>query len=103
MEAGSKYDPTKNNEITLKYISEPSFILDYGLRGMSLGDAMKYFEQNNIKYELIQKDKSYFTEEELKDVHSGTVVKTLPELGTVYSISSGETVQVYYYSRGAEE
>ena len=103
MEAGSKYDPTKNNEITLKYISEPSFILDYGLRGMSLGDAMKYFEQNNIKYELIQKDKSYFTEEELKDVHSGTVVKTLPELGTVYSISSGEIVQVYYYSRGAEE
>ena len=53
MEAGSKYDPTKNNEITLKYISEPSFILDYGLRGMSLGDAMKYFEQNNIKYELL--------------------------------------------------
>lgn len=103
VEAGSKYDSSKNNEITLKYISEPSIIIDYALRGMSIGDAQKYFEQNNIKYEFIQQDKSYFTEEELEDIHSGTVVKTLPELGTVYNISSGETVQVYYYSKGEGE
>ncbi len=103
MEPESKYDSSKNNQITLKYITEPSIILDYSLRGMSINDAIAYFEQNNIKYELSLQDKSYFTEEELTDVHSGTVVKTLPELGTVYNISTGDTVMIYYYEKGEGE
>ena len=103
MEEGTKYDSSKNNQITLKYITEPSIILDYALRGMSINDAVQYFQQNNIKYELSLQDKGYFTEEELKDIHSGTVVKTMPELGTVYNISTGDTVLVFYYEGGEGE
>lgn len=100
MEAGSKYDSSKNNEITIKYVPDAQIILDHTLKGMTLEEAEEFFKNNGIKnYTFEELAKDEFTEEELKDAHHGTVIRTSPALGSVYTISSNEEIIVYYYER----
>lgn len=100
MEAGSKYDSSKNNEITIKYVPDAQIILDHTLKGMTLEQAEEFFKDNGIKnYTFEELAKDEFTEEELKDAHHGTVIRTSPALGSVYTISSNEEIIVYYYER----
>ena len=67
---------------------------------MTLEEAEEFFKNNGIKnYTFEELAKDEFTEEELKDAHHGTVIRTSPALGSVYTISSNEEIIVYYYER----
>ena len=95
--AKSKYDASKNNEITLKYSLESPVLLPYDLYGKPLSEASAYFRNNDIEYEFSKQNKEFFTAEEVLDAPPGTLVKTMPELGSTYLKSRDEKVIVYYY------
>lgn len=93
----SKYDASKNNEITLKYSLESAVLLPYDLYGKPLSEAVTYFKNNDVEYEFVKKNKDFFNEEEILDAPGGTVVRTSPELGSTYLKSTDDKVIVYYY------
>lgn len=98
MPEGSKYDSSMNNEIVLKYARESTVLLDPALQGQSIDSMRDFFESNEItKFYFDSKDKSYFSEEDQLKYGPNTVIRTEPELGTMYSISSDIEVVVYYY------
>ena len=95
--AKSKYDASKNNEITLKYSLESAVLLPYDLYGKSLSEAAAYFRNNDVEYEFSKQSKEFFTADEVLDAPPGTLVRTVPELGSTYLKSADEKVIVYYY------
>ena len=96
--AGTKYDASLNNEITLKYARESNVLLDPSLMGQSIDVVKEYFETNGItKYYFDGLGKEYFTEEELEKYGSGKLIRCMPELGTMYSTNSDIEVVVEYY------
>lgn len=101
MEAGSKYDSTINNEITIRYIPEAEVVL--ALKGMSFDEASEYLDSYGIKnYTFVELSKDEFTEEELMDAHHNRVIRSSPALGSVYSISSDDEIILYYYGRSED-
>ena len=96
-ESGIKYDPNVKNSITLEYSQEKIVILSYELKGMSIDQAVAYLNENKIKYSLENKDRSFFSDEELNDSATDTVIRTDPELGSAINLSEDITVKVYYY------
>ncbi len=98
-EAGYKYDEMKNNKITLTYAvnEEVNVIIDPSILYSKLDSAIKYFETNNIKYELQKVAKETLTEDILKSAGPNTVIKTSPEIGTTYDVNSEKPVIIYYY------
>ena len=102
LEPGYKYDPSKNNEITLTYAKQKEMIISYELKGMSLDSAAAYFSENDIKYTFEAKEHDFFSEDELRGSEVYTVIKTDPELGTMYTYSDENEVKVYYYTEPIE-
>ena len=98
LEEGYKYDSSQTQEITLKYSQESSIILSNELMGMNIEDAIKYFEEFDIKYELSLQDRSFFDNEEIIDTAVDTVIRMTPEAGTLYNRDSDVKVVVYYYT-----
>ena len=96
-EEGYKYDPNIRNEITLYYVGSSSIILEPYIAGSPINDAIKYFDENKVKYSLECKPKDYFTEEELLSSEPNTIIKCEPELGTLYYADLDVTVKAYYY------
>ena len=96
-EPGFKYDPNIKNSITLEYSQEQIVILSYELKGMSIDQAVAYLNENKIEFSLERKDRSFFSDNELEDSATDTVIKTEPELGSAINLSEDITVKVYYY------
>ena len=99
IEPGSKYNASLNNEIEIKYAlnENDSFIIDLSLKNSDLDFAKEYFDNFDVEYELVEKDKDYFTDEELEKSEPNKVVKTEPEIGTSYTKNSDIVVKIYYY------
>ena len=97
LEAGSKYDPSINNEIVLTYAISDSVIVDPSLKGSELDYAANYFEESNIDCELILLDKYEFTDEELENSFPNTVIKIEPGFNTTIPSNSDTKVLIYYY------
>lgn len=97
LEAGSKYDPSINNEIVLTYAISDSIIVDPSLKGSELDYAANYFEESNIDCELILLDKDEFTDEELENSLPNTVIKIEPGFNTTIPSNSDTKVLIYYY------
>ncbi|MBQ6559571.1 MAG: Stk1 family PASTA domain-containing Ser/Thr kinase [Erysipelotrichaceae bacterium] len=102
LEPGYKYDSAQPPEITLKYSQESSIILSLGLMGMDIEDAKKYFEEFDIRYQLIEKDRDFFDSEEIIDTAVDTVIRMTPKAGTLYNRDSDDVVLVYYYTNHEE-
>ena len=102
LDPGYKYNESINNEITLTYALSDSIIIDPSIKGNSLDYAINYFNENNIPYDLHQQDKSYFTEQELNECKSNTVVRTDPEIGTNFDQNVKDKVIIYYYIEESE-
>lgn len=103
LDVGYKYDPNQNNEITIKYSQENIIILDYAIKGMDIDEATDYFDELNIPYVLTEEDLDFFSEDELKDSAPHTLIKTNPELGMPYLLSSKVEVIIYYYEGASEQ
>jgi len=97
LEAGYKYDESDSKEITIHYAKEDGFLLPFDLKGMDVSSAVSFLRNNDIDCELSLQTKYYFTEDELLDTSPGTLVKTFPELGSIYMKSNYEKVIIYYY------
>ena len=97
MAAGEKYDSSINNEITLTYSRLSNIILSYELKGKGIGEAIAYFDENSLKYNLDIKPRDFFSEEELKDSEPDTLIKTDPELGSSITVTPDTIITVYYY------
>ncbi len=95
--AGEKYDSSINNEITLTYSRLSNIILSYELKGKGIGEAIAYFDENSLKYNLDIKPRDFFSEEELKDSEPDTLIKTDPELGSSITVTPDTIITVYYY------
>jgi serine/threonine-protein kinase len=102
LKAGYKYDNSQPPEITLKYSQESSIILSLGLMGMDIEDARKYFEEYDIEYQMIEKDRDFFDSEEIIDTAVDTVIRMTPPAGSVYNRDDGDVVLVYYYTNQEE-
>ena len=102
LKAGYKYDSSQPQEITLKYSQESSIILSLELMGMNIEDAVKYFQEFDIKYELSLQDRSFFDTDEIIDTAVDTVIRMSPEAGTLYNRDSDGKVIVYYYTAQEE-
>ena len=98
LKAGTKYDASQNNEITLKYAMENKEVILADLIGWDISRAVEYLEENNVSYILSEEDYSYFTEEELVNSDVNRVVKTSPPLGMTFADTSDLRVVIYYYT-----
>ena len=104
-EPGEPYNPLSNdNKITLYYCSNDEMLMiDPSIQGLSVEAAINFFDTNGISYELIVKDKSFFSDTELYNQNTseiypaGVVIKTEPEIGTLISKNSENKVKIYYY------
>ncbi len=103
LEPGYQYDNAQPPEITLKYSQESSIILSLEVMGMPVEDAKKYFEEFDIRYELIEKERDWFDSEEIIDTAVDTVIRMEPKAGSVYNRDSDDPVRVYYYTNHEEE
>ena len=100
--AGTKFDASQNNEITIKYALENNEVVLADLIGWDVGEAIRYLEENEVSYTLSAEDRSYFTDEELKDSNVNTVIKTTPELGKTFDKTADLNVIIYYYTERDE-
>lgn len=97
LEAGTKYDASLSNEISLTYSRGKSILIDHSIIGMSIDEAVNYLYGNGISYQLVKQNRADFTDEELEDSAVDHVVKTSPEPGSYYTVGSESVVYVYYY------
>ena len=103
LEPGYKYDPSINNQITLKCASNEGIMIDPSLKGESIEKAIEFFSANDIIYEeaVIYKDElsqdEEISKEYIESLNVGDVIKTKPELGTPYTQKDNNKVTVYYY------
>ena len=98
MAAGSKFDASQNNEITLKYALDDKEVILADLIGWDIAKAIEYLDENGVSYILTEEDYSYFSEEELVNSDVNRVVKTSPELGRAFTDTSDLKVVIYYYT-----
>ena len=97
IEAGTKYDSSLSNEISLTYSRGKSILIDHSIIGMSIDEAVNYLYENGISYKLVKQNRADFTAEELEDSAVDHVIKTLPEPGSYYTVGSQSEVSIYYY------
>ena len=98
LEPGFKYNKEQNNnEISLEYSQSSSVVLSYELMGADIDDAIAYFEQYNIDYEISRQDRDFFEPEEILDTAVHTVIRMSPEAGSIFTHDNNERVIVYYY------
>ena len=97
LEAGSKFDASLSNEISLTYSRGKTIMIDHAIIGMHIDDAVNYLYGNGIKYELVKQNRADFSDEELQDSATDHVIKTNPEPGSYYTKNSDVVVYVYYY------
>ena len=102
-EEGTKYDSSINNEITLTYVIGDDIIIDPFIKDNKLEYAEVFFAENNINYKLEEKEKDYFTKEELENTKPNTVIKTDPAIGSSIPKDSNIEIKVYYYVGEEEE
>ncbi|MCR4855074.1 MAG: Stk1 family PASTA domain-containing Ser/Thr kinase [Erysipelotrichaceae bacterium] len=96
--AGTKFDASQNNEITIKYALENKSVILADLIGWDIARAIEYLEENNVSYILSEEDYSFFSEEELVNSDVNRVVKTAPELGKTFEDIDDLRVVIYYYT-----
>ena len=65
--------------------------------GADIDDAIAYFEQYNIDYEISRQDRDFFEPEEILDTAVHTVIRMSPEAGSIFTHDNNERVIVYYY------
>ena len=97
MPAGTKYDPSKNNEIELQYARESTVLLDPNLQGVDIEQMRAFLEENNItKYCFDSLGRGEISDEDFERFGYNTVIRTDPELGTMYSTNSDIEIVIYY-------
>lgn len=97
LEANSKFDSSKSNEIRLIYSAYSTIVIPHTIIGMDINQASDYLKQQGIEVLLSVLDTSNLTQEEISALDYGVVIECSPNAGTAYTQSTDSTVTLYYY------
>ena len=95
--AGELFSKEEPVDITLVYEAYPEYVIPSDIIGMTVDAAYEKLTDMGIMVLTSTLDSSTLSEEEVKEIKYGTVVRTDPSVGSSYTQKDGNYVVLYYY------
>ena len=95
--AGELFSKEEPVDITLVYEAYPEYVIPDDIIGMTVDAAYEKLTDMGIMVLTSTLDSSTLSEEEVKEIKYGTVVRTDPSVGSSYTQKDGNYVVLYYY------
>lgn len=96
-QAGYKFEPNNPGSIIVNYSPFKEITLPIEMKGDNINKACSYFDDLNIKYKLVAKDKEFFNEVDIDGIDPDCVVYTDPSLGISIEQTDDLLINIYYY------
>ena len=97
LQAGTLFDPSKPNEITLVYATYPTITIPDDINGMDVQSAQRELEHMGAVVRTSNRDTTQMSQEELDSITPGVVISCDPAYGTSYTQKENNYITLYYY------
>ena len=97
LQAGTLFDPSKPNEITLIYATYPTITIPDDIIGMDVQSAQRELEHMGAVVRTSNRDTTQMSQEELDSITPGVVISCDPAYGTSYTQKENNYITLYYY------
>lgn len=97
LQAGTLFDPSKPNEITLVYATYPTITIPDDIIGMDVQSAQRKLEHMGAVVRTSNRDTTQMSQEELDSITPGVVISCDPAYGTSYTQKENNYITLYYY------
>ena len=97
LQAGTLFDPSKPNEITLVYATYPTITIPDDIIGMDVQNAQRELEHMGAVVRTSNRDTTQMSQEELDSITPGVVISCDPAYGTSYTQKENNYITLYYY------
>lgn len=97
LQAGTLFDPSKPNEITLVYATYPTITIPDDIIGMDVQSAQRELEHMGAVVWTSNRDTTQMSQEELDSITPGVVISCDPAYGTSYTQKENNYITLYYY------
>ena len=97
LQAGTLFDPSKPNEITLVYATYPTITIPDDIIGMDVQSAQRELEHMGAVVRTSNRDTTQMSQEELDSITPGVVISCDPASGTSYTQKENNYITLYYY------
>ena len=97
LQAGTLFDPSKPNEITLVYATYPTITIPDDIIGMDVQSAQRELEHMGTVVRTSNRDTTQMRQEELDSITPGVVISCDPAYGTSYTQKENNYITLYYY------
>ena len=97
LQAGTLFDPSKPNEITLVYAIYPTITIPDDIIGMDVQSAQRELEHMGAVVRTSNRDTTQMSQEELDSITPGVVISCDPAYGTSYTQKENNYITLYYY------
>lgn len=97
IQAGTLFDPSKPNEITLVYATYPTITIPDDIIGMDVQSAQRELEHMGAVVRTSNRDTTQMSQEELDSITPGVVISCDPAYGTSYTQKENNYITLYYY------
>lgn len=97
LQAGTLFDPSKPNEITLVYATYPTITIPDDIIGMDVQSAQRELERMGAVVRTSNRDTTQMSQEELDSIIPGVVISCDPAYGTSYTQKENNYITLYYY------
>ena len=97
LQAGTLFDPSKPNEITLVYATYPAITIPDDIIGMDVQSAQRELEHMGAVVRTSNRDTTQMSQEELDSITPGVVISCDPAYGTSYTQKENNYITLYYY------
>ena len=97
LQAGTLFDPSKPNEITLVYATYPTITIPDDIIGMDVQSAQRELEHMGTVVRTSNRDTTQMSQEELDSITPGVVISCDPAYGTSYTQKENNYITLYYY------
>ena len=97
LQAGTLFDPSKPNEITLVYATYPTITIPDDIIGMDVQSAQRELEHMGAVVRTSNRDTTQMSQEELDSITPGVVISCDPAYGTSYIQKENNYITLYYY------
>lgn len=97
LQAGTLFNPSKPNEITLVYATYPTITIPDDIIGMDVQSAQRELEHMGAVVRTSNRDTTQMSQEELDSITPGVVISCDPAYGTSYTQKENNYITLYYY------
>lgn len=97
LQAGTLFDPSKPNEITLVYATYPTITIPDDIIGMDVQSAQRELEHMGAVVRTSNRDTTQMSQEELDSITPDVVISCDPAYGTSYTQKENNYITLYYY------